>query len=61
MNKFYSLDEFVVDWWLKNNEISLIDICNHLSGESLLKGTFAENFEVIMKRKMSFGEEYQKD
>ena len=58
MNKFYILDEFIVDYWLKNNEISLGDIGDHLSTKSLIGGEFAENFEEIMKRKMSFGEEY---
>ena len=61
MNKFYELDVFVVNWWLKSDGISLADISNHLIEESLVKGEFAENFEMIMKRKMSFGEEYQKD
>ena len=60
MNKFYLLDEFIVNWWMKNDGISLADIGDHLSAESLIGGEFAENFEAIMKRKMSF-EEYQKD
>ena len=68
MNKFYGLDEFIIDWWIKNNErilrdegVSLIDISKHLSEQSIIEGEFAENFEEIMHRKMSFGEEYQKD
>ena len=61
MNKFYELDVFIIDWWIKNNGISLMDISNHLSEQSIVKGEFAENFESIIRRKMSFGEEYQKD
>ena len=68
MNKFYELDKFIIDWWIRNNGkslkdqwVSLIDISNHLSEQSIVSGEFAENFEEIMKRKMSFGEEHQKD
>ena len=61
MNKFYELDVFIINWWIKNSGISLIDISRHLSERSVIKGEFAENFEAIMKRKMSFGEEHQKD
>ena len=61
MNKFYLLDELIIDWWIKNNGKSLIDITKHLSEQSIVGGEFGENFEAIMKRKMSFGEEHQKD
>ena len=61
MNKFYELDKLIIDWWIKNSGISLIDISKHISEQSIVKGEFAENFEAIMKRKMSFGEEHQKD
>ena len=61
MNKFHELDVFIIDWWIKNSGISLIDISKHISERSIVKGEFVENFEEIMKRKMSFGEEHQKD
>ncbi|MCK4526136.1 hypothetical protein KAW18_02095 [candidate division WOR-3 bacterium] len=68
MNMFYFLDELIIDWWIKNNGkslrdegVSLIDISNHLTEKSIVEGEFAKNFEEIMHRKMSFGEEYQKD
>ena len=56
---FYELDKFVIDFWLKHNNVSLADISDHLSEESLVSGDFSKNFEKIMKRKMSFGEEFQ--
>ena len=59
--KFYELDKFVIDFWLKHNDISLTDISEHLSEESLVCGSCSKNFEKIMKRKMSFGEEFQID
>ena len=55
---FYGLDKFVIDFWLKHN-VSLADISDHLSEESLVSGDFSKNFEKIMKREMSFGEEFQ--
>ena len=58
---FYELDKLVIDFWLNQNDISLADISEHLSEESLVCGSFSKNFEKIMKRKMSFGEEYQVD
>ena len=58
---FYELDKLVIDFWLNYNDISLADISEHLSEESLVCGSFSKNFEKIMKRKMSFGEEYQID
>ena len=58
---FYDLDKLVIDFWLNQNDISLADISEHLSEESLVCGSFSKNFEKIMKRKMSFGEEYQID
>ena len=61
MNKFFVLDELIINWWLKNNEISLSNISKHLREQSIAIGEFAENFEEVMKRRMSFGEEYQKD
>ena len=61
MNKFYGLDKLIIDWWLKNEGISLGEVSKHLSEQSIVNGEFVENFEEIMHRKMSFGEEYQKD
>lgn len=58
---FYELDRLIIDFWLNCNDISLADISEHLSEESLVCGDFSKNFEKIMKRKMSFGEEYQID
>lgn len=58
---FYELDKLVIDFWLNRNDISLADISEHLSEESLVCGSFSKNFEKIMQRKMSFGEEYQID
>lgn len=60
MNKFYVLDELIIEWLLKNNGISLGEVSKHLSKQSIVEGEFAENFEEIMDRKMSFGEEHQK-
>lgn len=61
MNKFYGLDKLIIDWWLKNEGISLGEISKHLNEYSIVNGEFAKNFEEIMHREMSFGEEYQKD
>lgn len=58
---FYELDKFVINYWLKHDNISLADISEHLSEESLVSGSFSKNFEKIMQRKMSFGEEFQID
>lgn len=59
--KFYELDKLVIDFWLSYNGISLADISEHLSEESLACGSFSKNFEKIMQRKMSFGEEFETD
>lgn len=56
---FFELDKFIIDYWMKHENISLSDISKHLSEESLISGSFSENFEKIMKRKMSDGEEFQ--
>ena len=56
---FYELDKLVIDYWLKHDNISLEDISEHLSEESLVSGSFSENFEKIMQRKISFGEDFQ--
>ena len=58
---FYELDKFVVEYWLKHDDVSLADISEHFSKESLVSGNFSKNFEKIMQRKMSFGEEFQID
>ena len=46
---FYELDKLVIDFWLNQNDISLVDISEHLSEESLVCGSFNKNFEKIMK------------
>ena len=58
---FYELDKFVINYWLKHNDVSLADISEHFNEESLVCGNFSRNFEKIMQRKMSFGEEVQID
>ena len=58
---FYELDKFVIEFWIKHNGVSLADISDHLSEESLVSGSFSKNFEKIMKRKMSFEDEFQID
>ena len=58
---FYELDKFVVEYQLQHNDISLVDISEHLNKESLVCGNFSKNFEKIMQRKISFREEFQID
>ena len=59
---FYKLDKLIIDFWLKHAaDISLLEISDHLSEKSLMCGNFNKNFEKIMQRKMSFGDECQVD
>ncbi|MCK4308118.1 hypothetical protein KAW50_07845 [candidate division WOR-3 bacterium] len=39
---FFELDKFIIDYWMKHDNMSLSDISKHLSEESLVSGSFSE-------------------